>query len=462
MIHFLWVGIPGLLFEPIAVVSLLGIITSLIVFRKKHDRFYWICIVSFVFVFSWRLGFHSLMVTSRYISILLYPASILVAWVCFYLVPWIVDRFSFLNKKTTEKLNSVIPFVIVFGLAIACLVKTLHYNPYGDHVAKISAKITEDAGKNVAGKDFFIITGAESERIAYYSKTNIQNIISVKDKDDNSSDNPELFKKTIESLSNRFEYFYCVFFERKGELEPISEYFHRNPQYGYFECLHREYTSRRKNKEIVLFRFTPAHPNIDIWDKPLPELPKDTLIQNGDFETALTGEPWEKLREKYAQQELTLYVDMNRKIPADWRLDLGTWCKEHIPDMSLVSERALAGQYSLSLAPSHPYYAASVFSSHIQKRNNDFQYSFFVRNDGTERIELQVRTFSWIPEENRIRLGYDKFFTLNPGMPCRIHDTITVEDVYLDAASFYFCISATKGKVILDNFSVTNGIVQEH
>ena len=210
-------------------------------------------------------------------------------------------------------------------------------------------------------------------------------------------------------------------------------------------------------KKIVLsFDHNPARRNIEEWNKSIPELAKNSLILNGDFETLLKGEALEKLRKKYAQQELTPYVDTNRMIPTDWKFDLGSWCKEHIPDMALVADNALAGKYSLLINPSHPSVPASVFSTNILKGNHDCQFCFFVRNDGTEKINLQVRTFSWIPDENKKRLGYDQVFTLNPGTTYRIHDIITLDEIYSDATSFEFCISLTRGRILMDQFSMTN------
>ena len=66
--------IPRILFEPVAVAAVLGIITALIYSWKKRNNLFWFVACSVVFMIGWRLVIH--IISSRYASILIYPAII--------------------------------------------------------------------------------------------------------------------------------------------------------------------------------------------------------------------------------------------------------------------------------------------------------------------------------------------------------------------------------------------------
>ena len=140
MLKYLLVEIPSLLFESIAVVACLGLVAALLVYRKKHNRFYWSIILCIILMLAWRLFCHSIMVSSRYSSILLYPAVICTGWFCLYsrnIVRGLFNSFSHMNDRQINRISDIMPFILISGLSAAGLVKILQYNPYGNHTIKI-------------------------------------------------------------------------------------------------------------------------------------------------------------------------------------------------------------------------------------------------------------------------------------------------------------------------------------
>lgn len=132
--------IPQILFEPIAVGALLGLFTALIFFWKKHGKFYWIVTVSIVFMLGWRLAIQ--IVSTRYASLLIYPAVIFCVYFCFKL-----EDLCKLIPKFPEKLRRIVPWLFLIGLSIASLVKTLHCNPYENYIRSNCSAAKQDAVK---------------------------------------------------------------------------------------------------------------------------------------------------------------------------------------------------------------------------------------------------------------------------------------------------------------------------
>ena len=134
--------IPQILFEPIAVGALLGLFTALIFFWKKHGKFYWIVTVSIVFMLGWRLAIQ--IVSTRYASLLIYPAVIFCVYFCFKL-----EDLCKLIPKFPERLRRMVPWLFLIGLSIASLVKTLHYNPYENYIRSNCSTAKQDAAQAI-------------------------------------------------------------------------------------------------------------------------------------------------------------------------------------------------------------------------------------------------------------------------------------------------------------------------
>ena len=175
MMRYFFVGIPSLLFEPIAIVALLGCITTFCIFHKKNNRFFWITSAAICFMFIWRLSLHSLMLSTRYASIILYPAVIVAVLFCFHVreaARFFIRKFPLLKKSLLCRISPAIPYFLISALAVACIAKTLHYDPCKFHTVKVCKALA----KEVEGKDFFLYVQDAKLQIAYYSGINEKKI----------------------------------------------------------------------------------------------------------------------------------------------------------------------------------------------------------------------------------------------------------------------------------------------
>lgn len=158
--EILFQRIPGMLFEPFAILGVFGLILAAILYWKRHSPLYWVIGLGILFMLSWRLGIQ--IISSRYASILIYPVVIATAYFCFQ-TEWLVKYIP----KIPAKWCKYVPYLFVIGLGAASLGKALHYNPYGDRLLLISKLILKDAqGRSnphilAANHDFF--------RLMYYS-----------------------------------------------------------------------------------------------------------------------------------------------------------------------------------------------------------------------------------------------------------------------------------------------------
>ena len=76
-----------MLFEPIAVAAVLGLVTAAVMYWKRHTPLYWLIGLSILFMIGWRLLIQ--IVTSRYSMILIIPAVIATGFFCFQ-TEWLV------------------------------------------------------------------------------------------------------------------------------------------------------------------------------------------------------------------------------------------------------------------------------------------------------------------------------------------------------------------------------------
>jgi|GEM_PF-3480389 len=455
MIHYFFVVIPGLLFEPIAVCTAVGAIAALWIFRKNHDRFYWIIAASIGLMLLWRLVAYPLMLSSRYSSVLLYPAIIFTGWLCTQLRGLVekgAERFPRLKNRRIAGMYPVLSRFLVFLLVAACLGKCLHYNPYAAHIVKISEALASE----IKGKDFRLyLTEKEAERISYYAKLDYEKakqfII--------HSELPihDFLRTKLNESKNFFEPSYFVFYQKKAEAEPDAQCLKLDPRIGKWECLHREDTSRRKNKELVLYRFTPAHPDIEIWDQEIPPVSLNNLCRNGDYERVLSGKQLEQRIAEYKKIGASdFYLSGDRFFPADWSLGVWKPAFGKYAEMALTEKNPVAGKYSLEVNSNYEY-GWGTCCAFIPKQ--DCVFSGFLRAESDALI--RVRSCYWNVEEKKINNIKTYDFLLHAGKTYRFTVPICVRNVPERDKDIFIMLQGS-GHVLLDNIEcLDNGRIRQ-
>ena len=152
--------IPGILYEPVACCTMVGLMFAVWMHRKKHDTFYWLIVCSLLFMVGWRCGIH--ITSGRYATILIYPAVIAAAY-CFFQMEWFVRYIP----RFPEKWQRFVPYVLSLVLIIIQFAQYFHYNPYSDYVLRAAELIRNDAKER--SNPYILIVDQEMNRFAYYT-----------------------------------------------------------------------------------------------------------------------------------------------------------------------------------------------------------------------------------------------------------------------------------------------------
>ena len=239
--------IPQILYEPIAVAGLLGILAAAVFYAKRpFGKFYWLIAGMLLYMLIWRIAIQ--IISSRYAEILLYPAVIASVYACFKFSDLIAPLFK---KYIPEKIWRFLPYALVGGLCIACFCKAVRLSPYL-FVKQVSNLVLQEQSEN-KGKRILILT--EDDRGAqyrYYTKLPVTPGLRL-----GSPDQIPIDKKIYSYIArnrNRTDILIFVTREQSG-TEPI-QLKNNNRSDQRWKFLGQEYINRRKKKVVRVYRYT--------------------------------------------------------------------------------------------------------------------------------------------------------------------------------------------------------------
>jgi len=438
----------------------LGFLTALIAYRKTHNRFYWITTVTLLFMLVWRLACHSLMLSTRYSSIFLYPAIISTAWFCFYLPKLIsmhrafrlhrlMNGSSFLNNHPVPPQHTFIPTILITGLAIACLTKILHYNAYRAGIMELCKKSNLHRGNDPA---YYYHNSKEKSRILFYTTTS----------PDKEHDFPLLINGSNGLLQNIQEAVVLIqniqgkhffFLQQPASDKSISSAdLQIKGSDGSWEALGQVFTSQKKKNKNVLYCYTPlTFPNIEKWDDDISRPEKDNLLENGDFETILSEEKNLERVKELSKHGFITQPGISYPFPDVWWQSIDDWKKGTAPVIKLVSDNPLSGKYSLLIDSEQSSYLGTINSLSFPMAK-EYEVDFFAKNIGTKEAKLSFYVCSW--NTNPYTFSRYRLFRLRPEQVYKICLPVS-KKVFPGFPSFYFSIRV-QGKVLLDNVTVSS------
>ena len=447
MMEYLLQSLPRILFEPLAVGAFLWIITSLFLFRRKREPFFRIIVLAVCIMLAWRLCLHTLMLSGRYSAFLIYPATIFTVCFCFKLntiCRWLLMRF---DKKhiipCRNLICRIIPWLFMIGLSIAGIVKSLNFNPYDTVLPETCRFYRELPGE----KNNPVQVDADPERFGYYSSTPLKQISRIPKNDKISIE--DQFRNRLQRLKNQPGDHYFFFYLRKKDAEPTVETLGLKPGDGKWEILKRSFVSKRKNKELLLARFTAGCPNMKEWNGPVPSVTaKNNFCVNGDFEQLRPQKQQEARKAALKAMGITVFDEHPEKyFPYAWWLSYGAWFKDKPqPDMYVSAKNPIAGAYSLFVDSTKTSYG-SAFNSRYVYLKNGAAYSLFVRNEA-ETPSLVILTFVTKGKDEKRIWNPDKiFFEIPPGKLYQISGTFPAPTDNSHMTCIHFTV---KGKVVID------------
>ena len=447
MLKYLFYTVPPMLFEALAITALIGFAVLLFLRKKKNPVLFWSFTGIILFMIAWRLAVHSLMLSSRYAQIIIYPCVILSGCLCVNtqaLFRWIFRKFK-LDFPYRKDICKFLPTVLFVSLFFACIGKALHVDPYGNFIEKITTSYQIYADP----EDHIHITESEHCRLSWALKRKISDVQVIHE---NNRTALSSVSKTVQGLKN-FEGNHCLFFYlKKKETEPSARTMKFDKDSGSWEILERFYTSKRKNKEIILARYRPVCPNIKEWNKPIPALPADDILKVGNFEQIRVGAALESFEKYYKKNQIKGYQDLSkRKLPLGLWFTLGSWNKDNPPEINMTEKNPLAGKYSLQI-DARPPLATGIFSGAYF--NRPCRYVVFIRGEGENASNVTINTISRNARTKQYKTQFSENFIIQPGKVYRIHGEIPCNEF---ASEFQnFCLQfIINGFVSLDQLSLT-------
>ncbi len=434
--------IPQALYEPIAVGAVLGIMTALVFCWKKRTVWYWIIPISILFMLGWRAAIQ--IISNRYAIILIYPATIFTVYFCFKLEEICRYFFKFRHGRLVSRF---IPWLFILGLSIAGIVKILHFNPNSDYLIKACEVYLADSKNNEHNYVYTYNVHTEARRIIYYSgfrkMSDVAIIGSIYEHGE-----VDILRNKIRTLRNAAgaHYFYTAHKKHEpyytAEMVGVSE--------DEWTKLCGFYTSKRKNKEFVLYKYTPKCPNVKEWNGEIPAANPKNLLINGGFETAMSGKVLEARRKWFAEQGLAGYAADEFLPPAAWGIGVSKWNAKNPPIMTLSAQNPLSGKYSLFAETKHTTFNAGFSSPGIAGQN--CKYSGFVRGEGETASQIWISPRYWDPVQKKTVILDNYFFFTEPGRTYHFSGNILKNEIQ-NAKSFYLYFTV-KGSAVFDNIEV--------
>ena len=307
------VRIARMLFEPFAVIALLGSILALWQYRHRRGELFWLFSSAILFMLSWRVAIK--IVSSRYAHILIYPALFLCVWCCLQLGRYCPGRW---RQRVSLGLFGIL-IVIAFA-------KDLRFNRYNNAIPYVCKMIRTDA----AGQTNPLLTAAEDEvaRYQYYSGLQVIAGRALNTGPDVIRD----LKKTLLPYRGYNGTVYLLIYERNpgilsGETLGLAQ--------GEWTFIASRYRNERRKLALSAYRYTPFPRHEELSDGQKKASGKN-LLANGNFTQMISGEKIYQ-RQQLSAKGFTFFDNPQLKWPAGWgTLEMNNYHPDSAPEIEIV------------------------------------------------------------------------------------------------------------------------------
>jgi|GEM_PF-3477328 len=276
-----------LLWEPVGVCALLGILYFMYDSYCRHWRRAWwyMAVGLIVCAWAWRIYISA---NGRYHTILILPAMLLV----FHLFKHGFERCKLLS------------FILLGALFIACLGRICRGHPWERELLEMYSKVKIDAEKyqNPVGLSLLSPDG----QCRFYTGVNL---LEGNYGDENL---PEVFRGLRGNLNmyygiNDCVYLFVTFPERfAGEKAELVKLMPEG-----MEIVSRGFMDRKKRKELLVVKYIPKQEKIDFSDLP--------FLKNGDFTELRSGEDLET-KIAYFGRRAKRFLSERPALPKEWEV----------------------------------------------------------------------------------------------------------------------------------------------
>ena len=242
MINVFFKDIPSIVFEPIAVLGWLGLITAFFIYRKKCSALFLTVIFALAFMILWRCAIQ--IVSSRYAEIMIFPMTVAAAFFIFQ-----TGNIRKVFPKFPEKYVRFIPLALVSVLTVICIAKILNYNTCSPVIeAAYTVKADQTPGKRI----LYTLDSDRRNQIEYYTG---EPVVFIKDlPEDQGAACRQIIAKAV---AEDFQTVY-IFAISRTETPPITAE-EAGATDSSWQLIAENYLNSKKKKALRVYRYsTPA------------------------------------------------------------------------------------------------------------------------------------------------------------------------------------------------------------
>ena len=329
MIEILLQSIPKIVYEPLAVGALCGILLLCWKTRPFRNRWGWIIGAVLLWMIAWRTIYQ--IISSRYASVLIYFAVILTVYACFRLETFCRDIC-----RCPKRFAAYIPYVFIGGLMIACLLKAIHFDPYSSHISQ-----GYEVLRTFAARETVTVWTEEDNAMRTQFYTGIQTV--PLERIDSAALREELknFRRFGTALLLDIQERSSQPFQNRQELG-LSESAEWQPV---FSC----YANRKKKKKHNIYRYKPLLP-VQVSCPAEPMEMTGNMLKDGGLELLDSPEISAK-RLPVHMREIPFYDNREFRMPRTGYFGIPSkkYGPGKAPELEIVTEDVIAGKYSLKI-----------------------------------------------------------------------------------------------------------------
>lgn len=249
MLYIFFKGIPSVVFEPIAVVGVLGLLLAFLLFRKKNTVLFWTVLFSLLFMVLWRVAIQ--IVSSRYAAILIFPMTVAAAFFIFQ-----TAQIRKLFPAFPEKYVKFLPAVLLLFLTLFAVGNNLNYDTSSPMID--TAQLLK-ADRSAGDPLIFSVNPDRCKQIEYYTGVKAEKL-DPKLKRYYGPLTPELSRSILEKTAPKAGQALYIFTISPAKT-PVVTAAEAGVKESEWTLFSEKYMNRRKKRSLRVYRYCPGAGN---------------------------------------------------------------------------------------------------------------------------------------------------------------------------------------------------------
>ena len=245
MLNVFFRKIPSIVFEPVALVGLLGLILAFLLFRRKNTVLFWTVFIFLIFMAFWRVAIQ--IVSSRYAAILIFPMTLAAVFFVFQ-----SEQIRKVLPAFPEKYAKFLPAALLAILTLISVGNNLNFDS-SSSVMETAQLLKAD---RISGESLiFSLNPDRCKQIEYY--TGLKTVkLDPKLKRFYDSLTPELCRRILElTAPQKGDALYI--FAISPTKAPVLTAAETGVEESSWKLFSEKYMNRKKKRVLRVYRYCP-------------------------------------------------------------------------------------------------------------------------------------------------------------------------------------------------------------